>query len=209
MRSENTPGDELAIYCLSSMYLRHVFVKTSKLFWTTVSHKWEDDESSVRKKCELFLLYLGHGRYGKYISVVTPEQEVLTLDDLSTNKPDDPKSTRQVKPAAEKMTKLHMEPVIPKYRHLSMNKPSIHKKESQTKPKSAKPSLEPELEKRITRTKRHINYANLNLGLDSSDDKSPPRKCKQSKASALCEPSQTVIAARNQRMTRKSLQNSV
>ena len=46
------------------------------------------------------------------------------------------------------------------------------------------------------------------MGIDSSDDKSPPRKHKQSKAVALCEPSQTVIAAWNQRVTRKSIQNS-
>ena len=61
MRSENTPGDEIAVYCLSNMYLRHVFIKTSKLFWTTVSHKWGDTEASIRPKCELILLYLGHG----------------------------------------------------------------------------------------------------------------------------------------------------
>ena len=85
MHSENTPGDEIAIYCLSNMYLRHVFVKTSKLFWTTVSHKWEDNETAVWTKCELILLYLGHGRYGEYIPVVTPEQDMLTLADLSTN----------------------------------------------------------------------------------------------------------------------------
>ena len=87
MRSENTPGDEIAIYCLSNMYLRHVFVKTGKLFWTTVGHKWGDNESDLRTKCELILMYLGHGRYGQYISVVTLEQDVLTLNDLTTNKP--------------------------------------------------------------------------------------------------------------------------
>ena len=59
-----------------------------------------------------------------------------------------------------------------------------------------------------TRTKKCVNYVDLNLGIDSSDDKSPPRKCKQSKAAALRKPSQTVIAARNQRITRKSIQSS-
>ena len=87
MLSENTPGDEIAIYCLSNMYLRYVFVKTSKLFWTMVKHTWNDNETSLRPKCELILMYLGHGRYGEYMSVVTPENEILTLDDLSTNRP--------------------------------------------------------------------------------------------------------------------------
>ena len=62
--------------------------------------------------------------------------------------------------------------------------------------------------KHSTRTKRRIHYADLNLGIDSNDDKSPPRKRKQSKAAALHEPSQTVIAARNQHVTQKSIQNS-
>ena len=48
----------------------------------------------------------------------------------------------------------------------------------------------------------------LNLGIDSNDNSSLPRKRKQSKAVALREPSQTVIAARNQRVTQKSLQKS-
>ena len=60
----------------------------------------------------------------------------------------------------------------------------------------------------MTRNKRCINYADLNLGIDSNDDSSPLRKCKQSKAVALHEPSQTIIAARNQRVTQKSLQKS-
>ena len=66
------------------------FVKTSKLFWTMVSHTWNDNEASLRPKCELILMYLGHGRYGEYISVVTPENEILALEDLSTNRPTAP-----------------------------------------------------------------------------------------------------------------------
>ena len=87
MRSENATGDEIAIYCLSNMYLRHVFIKTSKLFWTTVRHTWNDNKTSLQPKCKLILMYPGHGRYGEYISVVTPENEILTLEDLSTNRP--------------------------------------------------------------------------------------------------------------------------
>ena len=38
MKSNYTPGDELALYCLSRMYLRHIHVHTKKLYWTTVAH---------------------------------------------------------------------------------------------------------------------------------------------------------------------------
>ena len=44
MKSENTPRDELALYCLSRMYLRHVHVHTKKLYWTTVQYSWGDTE---------------------------------------------------------------------------------------------------------------------------------------------------------------------
>ena len=103
IRSESTPGDELAIFCLSNMYLRHVYVKTNKLFWTTVKHAWEDDDASIRSKCELFLMYLDNGKFGEYIPVVTPEKSALTLEDLSTNNPRiKPKRTNTKNPKPSK-----------------------------------------------------------------------------------------------------------
>ena len=121
MRSENTPGDEIAIYCLSNMYLKHVFVKTSKLFWTTVSHTWSDNETSVRPKYELILLYLGHSRYSEYISVVTPESDMLTLEDLSTNRLTAP----TVNPAiCVNNNKKYGTPAVPRSDNPSIIKPS-------------------------------------------------------------------------------------
>ena len=203
MRSENTPGDEITMYCLSNMYLRHIFIKTSKLFWTMVSHTWNDNETSVRPKCELILLYLGHGRYGEYISVVTPESDVLTLEDLSTNRPTAPTSH----PAICVNNKNSGTPAVPQSDSHSITKPSNKKGINNKQPKQQCVNTDPTPGKQMTRNKQHINYADLNLGIDSNDNSSPPRKRKQSKAVALREPSQTVIAARNQRITRKSLQN--
>ena len=106
IRSESTPGDELAIFCLSNMYLRHVYVKTNKLFWTTVKHMWEDDDASIRSKCELFLMYLDTGKFGEYIPVVKPEKGTLTLEDLRTNNPmTQPKQTNTKKPKRSKASK--------------------------------------------------------------------------------------------------------
>ena len=194
MRSENTPGDEIMIYCLSNMYLRHAFVKTSKLFWTMVSHTWSDNETSVRPKCELILLYLGHGRYGEYISVVTPESDVLTQEDLSTNRPTAP----TVNPAICVNNKKSGTPAMPQSDNTSINKPSNKKGKNNKQPKQQCVNTDPTPGKCVTRNKRCINYVDLNLGIDSNDNNSLPRKCKQSKAVALHEPSQTVIAARNQ-----------
>ena len=88
------------------MYLRHVYVKTNKLFWTTVKHVWEDDDASICSKCELFLMYLDTGKFGEYIPVVTLEKSALTLEDLSTNNPRiKPKRTNTKNPKPSKASK--------------------------------------------------------------------------------------------------------
>ena len=169
-----------------------------------VSHTWNDNETSVRPKCELILLYLRHGRYGKYISVVTPESDVLTLEDLSTNRPTAPTSH----PTKCVNNKKSGTPALPQSDSHSINKPSNKKGINNKQPKQKCGTNDPTPGKRVTRNKRRINYVDLNLGIDSNDDSSPPRKHKQSKAVTLREPSKTVIAARNQWITRRSLQKS-
>ena len=72
MTLNSVPGDELAIYCLSKMYLRHIVVYTKKYYWTTVAHDWADTEEIVGRKCELELIYMGPGRFGEFIPVITP-----------------------------------------------------------------------------------------------------------------------------------------
>ena len=94
-------------------------------------------------------------------------------------------------------------PVVPR-----SDNPSNKKGKNSKQPKQQCVNTDPTPGKHVTRNKHRINYVDLNLGIDSNDDSSPPRKHKQSKAVALCEPSQTVIAARNQQVTQKSLQKS-
>ena len=72
MSLNSVPGDELAIYCLSKMYLRHIIVYTKKYYWTTVAHDWADTEEIVARKCELELIYMGPGRFGELIPILNP-----------------------------------------------------------------------------------------------------------------------------------------
>ena len=161
----------------------------------------------MQPKCELILLYLGHGRYGEYISVVTPESEVLTLEDLSTNRPTAPTAPTSHSAICVNNKKSGT-PAVPQSDSRSINKPSNKKGINNKQPKQKCVTNDPTPGKWVTRNKRCINYVDLNLGIDVNDDSSPPRKCKQSKVVTLREPSQTIIAARNQRITRKSLQKS-
>ena len=129
---------------------------------------------------------------------------MLTLEDLSTNRP----TTPTVNPATSVKNKKPGTPSVLPSDNPSINKPSNKKGRNNKQPKQQCVNTDPSPGKCVTRTKRRINYVDLNLGIDSNDNSSPPRKHKQSKAVALCKPSQTVIAARNQRITRKSLQKS-
>ena len=53
--------------------------------------------------------------------------------------------------------------------------------------------------------RKHINYADLNTGIDSEPDYSPPHKKKRDVVAALREPSQTVISAHWQCLMRQGL----
>ena len=55
------------------------------------------------------------------------------------------------------------------------------------------------------RARKHINYGDLNTGIDSEPDYSPPRQKKRDVVAALREPSQTIISAHRQRITRQGL----
>ena len=129
---------------------------------------------------------------------------MLTLEDLSTNR----LTTPTINPATSVKNQKPGTPSVLPSDNPSINKPSNKKGRNNKQPKQQCVNTDPSPGKRVTRTKRCINYGDLNLGIDSNDNSSLPRKCKQSKAVALCEPSQTVIAARNQRVTQKSLQKS-
>ena len=58
---------------------------------------------------------------------------------------------------------------------------------------------------RNMRARKHINYADLNTGIDSEPDYSPAHKKKHDIVAALREPSQTVISAHQQCVTRQGL----
>ena len=83
----------------------------------------------------------------------------------------------------------------------SPKKPSRNKPARPDRKKNDETPNNPNPNKRTTRNKQHVNYADLNLGIDSNEERSPPRKRKKSIAATLREPSQTVITARNQRIT--------
>ena len=64
MRNVKYAGDELTLYALCKLHLRHVVVYTMTGLWTTIMDGLLLDESELLSKCDLVLLYLGDNRYG-------------------------------------------------------------------------------------------------------------------------------------------------
>ena len=51
-----------------------------KLFWTTVQHTWSDHEHDIKVKCELWLIYMGPGKFAEYIPLMQiPDSNELSL----------------------------------------------------------------------------------------------------------------------------------
>ena len=57
--SNSTPGDEFALFALCQIYTRHALTVTSNRTWTSVHPKHGLDEHDLRRKCDLYLIYLG------------------------------------------------------------------------------------------------------------------------------------------------------
>ena len=64
MRNVKYAGDELTLYALCKLHLRHVVVYTMTGLWTTIINGVLLNESELLSKCDLVLLHLGGYRYG-------------------------------------------------------------------------------------------------------------------------------------------------
>ena len=65
MVSEQTPGDEIALYILSRMYRKHVFMYTQMFWWMTLLYTWPVQEKEIMDKCEVVLVYMKPGAFGE------------------------------------------------------------------------------------------------------------------------------------------------
>ena len=65
MASEQTPGDEIALYILSRMYRKHAFMYTQMFWWTTLLYTWPVQEKEIMDKCEVVLVYMKPGAFGE------------------------------------------------------------------------------------------------------------------------------------------------
>ena len=72
MASEQTPGDEIALYILLRMYQKHAFVYTQMFWWTTLLYMWPVQGKEIMDKCEVVLVYMKQGAFGELQKIRLP-----------------------------------------------------------------------------------------------------------------------------------------
>ena len=82
MTNIHTPGDKLALYILSRMYRRHVYVYTQMFWWTTLLYTLPITEQELLSQCEIVLVYVKDGIYGELEQIRGPVTKSTQHADL-------------------------------------------------------------------------------------------------------------------------------
>ena len=72
MQKETTLADELALYCLSKVYNRHVKVYTSSYCWTNLQDQFTLTQEEIGNLCDVHLLYMGPGKFAEIKRIRPP-----------------------------------------------------------------------------------------------------------------------------------------
>ena len=72
MASEQTPGDEIALYILSRMYQKYAYVYTQMFWWMTLLYMWPVQEKELMDKCKVVLVYMKLGAFGELQKIWPP-----------------------------------------------------------------------------------------------------------------------------------------
>ena len=72
MQKTTTHGDDIALYILSRMFNKHMFVHNSMYGWSTLPFRLEDNYEDVVKKCDLELVFLKRWAFGDVKKIRAP-----------------------------------------------------------------------------------------------------------------------------------------
>ena len=72
MQKKTTHGDDIALYILSRMFNKHVFVHNSMYGWSTLPYRLEDNHRDVVEKCDLELVFLKCWAFGEVKKIRAP-----------------------------------------------------------------------------------------------------------------------------------------
>ena len=188
--------DEFVLYCLGRMYNKHVVVLTHYEPWSTLSRQFQLALPDVYEKSHVRLIYLGPGKYAE----IRPNRETATPlvspDDLS--KPPSPKTKkgkRTEKNTKRKRTKTTCRTSAVKRpkRDTTLTHAPIRLGSSLQAARDQKFRLN--TGRPVRETRRSINYAKLNDGVQDEEDPPTPKRRKRGNLPSRSGPSEDRIAA--------------
>ena len=190
MHKTTTHGDDIALYILSRMFNKHIFVHNSKYGWCTMPYRTEDSHQDIVAKCDLELVFLKCWAFGEVKKIRGP---VRTMP-INVEESD---STRSSK--ADKSSGVVSSKVIPGSTE-SVGSSNVIPGNARRKSTRAAKQTIPLPKKKVTqrtstRKRPAVDYSKLD---DGSDTPSPPPR-KWRKPNLLKKPSKTVLAAHKKR----------
>ena len=81
MQKTTTHGDDIALYILSRMFNKQVFVHNSMYGWSTLPYRLEDNYQDVVKKCDLELVFLKCWAFGEVKKIRAPTETRKPTDE--------------------------------------------------------------------------------------------------------------------------------
>ena len=179
-------ADEIAIFCLAKMYSRHVVIYTSSYCWSTLMHHFMYNKQEIHKHCDMRLILLGKFNYA-HVRPIRPPFGTIPKPFPSKVKEEETKSKIKIeenpkhrchrdKNVVSKVT-CRGQKLVTKVVNSDICSSNIigdqncahntRPTNNQTTRSSSKPLHE---------SRRIINYAMLNDGLEQKRSRSPKRK---------------------------------
>ena len=196
------PADELVIYCLAKKYYKHVVIYTATYSWSTLARHFSYTKEQIRDKCQIQLILRGPCRYAEIRLIGMPRsQSNPAVDAATTSMKDEEKaeianSSSDATNNTDKTRKLGVKYKIVECVISASNiipterKHNTRDSNRQNKRTSSKP---------LRSSRKNINYAKLNDGLDPFSPPSPKRQKRHSYRPSKDGPSEQLMSSHVQK----------
>ena len=158
--NEDYVPDELTIYCLSRFLNLHTLVYTTNFCWSTLMNQFKYDDEELYDKSDIRLIYCGHSMFAELKHICQPKPQPVLATPVT---PLDVEKSKKRTSAGKRSKKVT-------YRG---DKPCTR----QNRKPVTSPSLPPPPTPRPSRrSRRNIDYLQLNNGLEEPTVTSPKSK---------------------------------
>ena len=196
------PADELVIYCLAKKYYKHVVIYTATYSWSTLARHFSYTKEQIRDKCQIQLILRGPCRYAEIRLIGMPRTQSNPAADVATNSMKDEEKVgvaNSPSDAADKTDKTRKQGVKYKIVKCVISASNIIPTERRHNTRASNRRNKRTSSKPLRSSRKSINYAKLNDGLDPFIPPSPKRQKRQSYRPSKDGPSEQLMSSHSQK----------